>query len=220
MASMGGTGGGSSGPGTGGGDDGAAAAAAAAGDRERQLEFVVDDWRRRNQGAEPTAEDRQTMESTLDAMAAVHSAQRNGALPDDSTVREWFGIAQTVAAAATPQPARRPDENQRGLPSVAVAMAAAWQASKDRLKAESVLEAVGQERNRSKTAHEILAAARAARYRAAARAKTYRATQRHYEKQQQEENEDRQRFDIQLRMAIVATMVVALAVVYVCFVPV
>jgi hypothetical protein len=98
--------------GGGGGDGGAAAAAAPAGDRERQLEFVVDDWRRRNQGAEPTAEARQTLESTLDAMAAVHSAQRNGALPDDSTVREWFGIAPTVAAAATPQPA---EYNRRRL---------------------------------------------------------------------------------------------------------
>ena len=81
--------------GTGGGDDRSAKAAAAAADRERQLEFVVDDWRRRNQGAEPSAEDRQTLERTLDAMATMHSAQHNGALPHDSTVREWFGIAPT-----------------------------------------------------------------------------------------------------------------------------
>jgi hypothetical protein len=131
MASASSTGGGSGGgggggdsSGTGGGDDRSAAAAAA--DSERQLEFVVDDWRRRNQDAEPSVEERQNLKRTLDDLATMHSTQNGGALPDDATVRQWFGITATSSLMHRSSVLSQSKPSERGVsPAPALAPAPA-----------------------------------------------------------------------------------------------
>ena len=131
MASASSTGGGSGGgggggdsSGRGGGDDRSAAAAAA--DSERQLEFVVDDWRRRNQDAEPSVEERQNLKRTLDDLATMHSTQNGGALPDDATVRQWFGITATSSLMHRSSVLSQSKPSERGLsPAPALAPAPA-----------------------------------------------------------------------------------------------
>eukprot|EP01043_Picozoa_sp_COSAG02_P063019 COSAG02_NODE_8829_length_2429_cov_2.248498_3_plen_219_part_00 len=61
---------------------------------EHQFELVLDIWRKRNQGAEPSVENRQEIKSVLDDMARVYSEQNDGKLPDDAHVRMWFQIPE------------------------------------------------------------------------------------------------------------------------------
>eukprot|EP01043_Picozoa_sp_COSAG02_P048888 COSAG02_NODE_4855_length_4899_cov_2.679167_1_plen_510_part_10 len=60
---------------------------------QRKLALVVDAWRKRNNGTEPSAERLQQMSSMLEDLTRMHSAQNGGALPTDADVRTWFEIS-------------------------------------------------------------------------------------------------------------------------------
>ena len=70
---------------------------------QRQLAVVVDDWRERNNGTEPSAESLDQMSSLLEDLTRMHSAQNSGVLPADADVRTWFGISasEDMASAAS-----------------------------------------------------------------------------------------------------------------------
>ena len=64
----------------------------AAAARERQLGFVISNWRRRNPDQEPTPEELDSMSEMLGDMVEMYTIQNAGALPDDARVRRWFEI--------------------------------------------------------------------------------------------------------------------------------